>query len=93
MRQFIARTEIEPRLQAWLNPEDPLDNINDQFVPRPGGWRIVIELIESTGETSLIRSTWEQTLEEALRHMDVNWPEEPVWKDFATGEIVELKLR
>lgn len=88
MREFIAETETFPKIRAWLYPEDPDDDIQDPRVFRPGGWRIVIERIEDTGDTELLRSTWEELLPHAIRHTDKYWTTFPVWRDYATGEIV-----
>lgn len=90
MREFIAETSEGPRLRAWLNPEDPSDDDVDPHVYRRWGWRIVIERPDAEGEEAIVRSTWEQTLEEALHHMELYWPGTPIWRDYATGEVVEL---
>jgi hypothetical protein len=89
-REFVATTSTEPRLRAWLCPEDPLDDEWDPFVFRKDGWRVVIERIGMPGEEP-VRSTWEETLEEALRHVTPHWTAPPVWRDNATGEIVNLE--
>jgi hypothetical protein len=90
MREFTAEDEGAPRLRAWLCPEDPEDNIFDPFIERAGGWRIVIERPDAEGEDAIVRSTWEQHLHEALAHMKLYWPGTPVWRDFATGKVVNL---
>jgi hypothetical protein len=79
MREFIAETETEPRLRASLYPaEDGL-----------GGWRIVIETVDPAVAYEPLRSAWEPTLQEAVAHTDLHWPTKPIWKDVASGEIVE----
>lgn len=90
MREFIAETQVEPRLRAWLYPADEAEDAEDPFEPRPTGWRIVIETIDEAVRFEPIRSTWEPTIQEALRHMDLYWPGKPVWRDAKTGEIVNL---
>jgi hypothetical protein len=60
-------------------------------VSRDDGWRIVIERIGAGKDDEPVRSTWEQTLHEALRHVDIYWPSTPKWRDYATGEVVEIR--
>lgn len=92
MRQFVAETDDEPTLRVWLNPEDPADTIEDPSILRPGGWRIVIERLGGEGDAGIVRSTWEQTLFEALRQIEANWCGRLIWRDFATGERVDLAI-
>src|ERR1043165_8344813 len=90
MRVFVAE-ERDPRwLRAFLNPEDCDDNLDDPFTPRSCGWRIVIERPDVPGDAGIVRSTREQHLDEALQHMELYWPGPPIWRDFATGQIVTL---
>ncbi len=80
MSEFIAESESEPRLRTWLYPAD--DGLN--------GWRIVIETIDPAVSLEPLRAAWEPTLEEAIAHADLHWPTKPIWKDAASGEVVEL---
>lgn len=90
MREFRAECDDGRKLRAWLYPEDPADDEIDPRAFRPHGWRIVIERLDAEDEEAIIRSTWEQHIEEALAHMAIHWPGKPVWRDHNTGEIVEL---
>lgn len=83
MSEFIAESESEPHLRAWLYPAD--DGLN--------GWRIVIETIDSAVSLEPLRVAWEPTLEEAAAHADLHWPNKPIWKDAASGEEVQLPFQ
>jgi hypothetical protein len=91
MKQYVAYENRICRLRAWLNPEDPQDSEPDPNVPRIGGWRVVIEELEGSKVKSIVRSTWELTIEGALEHVKTRWHNEPVWRDYETGEVVSLK--
>jgi len=75
---------------AYLNPANREDDIIDPFIERPWGWRIVIERPDTPGDGGIVRSTWEPTLAEALAHMEEYWPGRPVWRDYDSGEVVNL---
>jgi hypothetical protein len=77
MPDYRAETTHEPKLQAWLHPDEP-------------GWRLVIEYVDETIRYEPIRSTCEPTLHEALRHMDLYWPEFPEWRCLETGQSVDV---
>ncbi len=77
MPDYRAETSDEPKLQAWLHPEEP-------------GWRLVIEYVDPAVRFEPVRSTWMETLVEALGQMNLYWPEPPVWRCLDTGEIVDL---
>jgi hypothetical protein len=78
MPDYRAETSDEPKLQAWLHPEEP-------------GWRLVVEYVDSSIRYEPVRSTWMETLIEALEQMDYYWPEVPIWRRLDTGEVVDLQ--
>jgi hypothetical protein len=77
MPDYRAETSDEPKLQAWLHPEEP-------------GWRLVVEHVDPSIHYEPVRSTWMETLIEALEQMDIYWPEPPVWRCVDTGDTVDL---
>ena len=77
MTDYKAETASEPKLQAWLHPEEP-------------GWRLVVEYVDPAIRHEPVRSTWMETLVEALGQMNIYWPEPPVWTRLDTGEVVDL---
>ncbi|MDP9414115.1 MAG: hypothetical protein M3Q08_08480 [Pseudomonadota bacterium] len=90
MPEYITETDTEPKIRAWLMPADPNDEIEDPFIPREDGWRIVIETVDESIQHEPLRSTWEPTVKEAMAHTEDYWKERPVWRDYKSGEAVDL---
>ena len=78
MVDYIAETDTEPKIRAWLTPEEP-------------GWRIVIETVDQTVQFEPLRSTWEPTIHEAIAHANRYWATKPVWRDHETGEVAQIE--
>jgi hypothetical protein len=90
MGEYVALHAGPPSLKAWLHPADCREVEGEPELARSGGWRILIaENVEPPGREP-IRSTWEPTLLEAIRHMSLHWPNRPVWRDAETGEVIDL---
>lgn len=89
MPDYIAISNSEPRLRAWLLPDHPDDDLS---APLPGenGWRVVIETVDEQVRFEPLRSTWEPTLDRALAHLHEYWSEPPVWRTHPEGERVEV---
>lgn len=90
MRQFVSYARADYEMRAWINPEDPNDEVVEPHIFKPGGWRVVVERVNEGKVLEIIRSTWEQTVEEAVEHVRIRWPEEPKWFDYETEEPVQL---
>ncbi len=77
MVDYKAESSDEPKLQAWLLREEP-------------GWRLIIEYVDPSICYEPVRSTWMETLVEALGQMNLYWPEVPIWRRLDNGEAVDL---
>ena len=90
MPDYKAISSREPKLQAWLYSEDEAEAELDPLEPRKGGWRLIVEHVDPTISNEPVRSTWMESLVEALDQMDYYFPEAPVWKRLDTEAVVDL---
>jgi hypothetical protein len=87
---YIAETETEPRIRAWLIPAENDDEIEDPRVPRRDGWRLIVEYVDGAADAEPIRSAWDHDIETVILTMEDHWEERPIWKIYQTGAIVDL---
>jgi hypothetical protein len=91
MRYFFSHAPYDQDVIAYLSSEIAEEDQMDPMLPRPSGWRLVIERSSVSGEAGLIRSTWMETIDEAVRQVELYW--DPLWTDSLSGSRIELQLR
>lgn len=87
---YVAETDTDPKLRAWLTPEDPNDDGRDLKRPRHDGWRLVIETADERVQFEPLRSARDFRIEDILRQMEFFWKTKPEWRIYQTGEPVDI---